>query len=241
MQKQTNVRVESGAIKDYILIALLLLLSVFVQEDCARRTTSGPRIDSYLLKSSGRIAGSNVTCDNSAGSVMQRKLREGRTRLSDAVPSKGTCMNLYDEFRDLSSLHRAWNHIRSNGNKSILKETRQAIKIFDQNALDNLKRIRRLLHTHQFQFEPQKGVLKKKPDGKKRGIVMAAVPNRIVERALLECLQKKVPFVREVITTPTSVGGVPDRSVPHGLALIKEAIESKGYNNYIRSDYNWFF
>ena len=150
-------------------------------------------------------------------------------------------MKLYEEIKKLRFLYHAWNRIKSNGSKSPLRETQQAIKNFDQYSLENLKKIQRLLSKHEFKFEPQKGVLKKKRDGNKRGIVMAAVANRIVERALLECLQENVDFVREVNTTRTSVGGVPDRSVPHGLAIIKEAMESKGYTHFIRSDISGFF
>ena len=69
---------------------------------------------------------------------------------------------------------------------------------------------------------------------------MAPVRNRIVERAWLDCLQDHVPFVNEVITTKTSVGGVPDRSVPHGLAQIYEAFQGKKLC-FIRADVSGFF
>jgi ribonuclease HI len=91
-----------------------------------------------------------------------------------------------------------------------------------------------------FKFDPQKGVLKSKSSGGKRGIVMASVQNRIVERALLERLQKDVPYVRSVIQTPTSVGGVPNRSVPHGLKIIQRCFEEEKVH-YVRSDISAFF
>ncbi len=69
---------------------------------------------------------------------------------------------------------------------------------------------------------------------------MAPIQNRIVERAWLNCLQKHVPFVRNVIQTPTSVGGVPDRSVPHGLLLIRGSMR-EGKKCFIRADISGFF
>lgn len=69
---------------------------------------------------------------------------------------------------------------------------------------------------------------------------MASVHNRIVERALLDVLQSKSTFVRNVVTVQTSVGGVPDRSVPHGIKLIDEAFKS-GCRYFVRSDISGFF
>ena len=69
---------------------------------------------------------------------------------------------------------------------------------------------------------------------------MASVHNRIVERAWLDALQSKSKLVQDVITYPTSVGGVPERSVPHGLKLIKEAFDA-GNNYFVRSDISGFF
>lgn len=123
--------------------------------------------------------------------------------------------------------------------KSSLWETRYAIEAFQNNAETYISQIQSEIRKDSFQFEPQKGVLKSKASGGKRGIVMAPVRNRIVERALLDSLQAMVPFVKEVIETPTSVGGVPDRSVPHGLALIRDAMKRAPF--FVRSDISGFF
>jgi len=69
---------------------------------------------------------------------------------------------------------------------------------------------------------------------------MASVRNRIVERALLNGLQKQSEFIKRVNTQQTSIGGVPKRSVPHGLALIDEAMKD-GNSYYVRSDISGFF
>ena len=69
---------------------------------------------------------------------------------------------------------------------------------------------------------------------------MASVHNRVVERAWLDCLQSLSNFVRTVINQPTSVGGVPNRSVPHGLKIVKDAFAA-GQRFYVRSDISGFF
>ena len=56
----------------------------------------------------------------------------------------------------------------------------------------------------------------------------------------MNCLQEHVPLVRDIIQTPTSVGGVPDRSVPHALALIRNAMND-GKERFVRADISGFF
>lgn len=138
-------------------------------------------------------------------------------------------------------LFQAWRRIRENGYASSLEETRWAVEQFDRQADRGIKKLQRQLRNGTFEFEPQIGVAKKKANGNgKRGIVMASIHNRIVERALLDTLQSEVPFIKSVITMQTSVGGVPERSVPHGLKIIDDAI-SEGYDHFVRSDISGFF
>jgi RNA-directed DNA polymerase len=147
---------------------------------------------------------------------------------------------LFDSATEQIALKLAWQRIRSNGAVSASGETRSAIEAFARTENQNIFNIQRLLRTSKFEFEPQKGVLKKKKSGGSRGIVMASVHNRVVERAWLDCLQKRSKFVKEVVNLPTSVGGVPHRSVPHGLKLIREAFDA-GKSHYVRSDISGFF
>lgn len=123
---------------------------------------------------------------------------------------------------------------------SSAEETRAAIDNFGQHADQKLRQIQKLVRQGKFQFAPQKGVLVRKSSGGHRGIVMASVENRVVERALLNHLQGKSPLVQRVINEPTSVGGVPERSVPHGLKLIRDAI-AEGKRHFVRSDISGFF
>lgn len=119
-------------------------------------------------------------------------------------------------------------------------DTRDAVEMFGRDTERNLRKIQRRLRDGTFEFEPQTGILKKKASGGKRGIVMASVHNRVVERAWLDCLQSRCEFVQAVVNQPTSVGGVPNRSVPHGLKLIYEAFEADK-RFFVRSDISGFF
>jgi retron-type reverse transcriptase len=139
------------------------------------------------------------------------------------------------------ALKAAWSRIRRNGQASPSLETRSQVARFDQDVDRNIRRLQSKLHSGQFEFDPQRGVLKHKASGSgKRGIVMASVQNRIVERALLDCLQGRSSYVRQVLEVPTSIGGVPHRSVPHGLAEIQKAFDD-GMLWFARSDITGFF
>ncbi len=147
---------------------------------------------------------------------------------------------LFTRATEINSLRAAWQRVRANGITSKSSETRSAIEDFDLLSERNLCRIQRQLRARTFKFSPQTGILKKKSSGGKRGIVMASVFNRVVERAWLDSLQRNSNFVKTVIKCPTSVGGVPSRSVPHGLKLIKVAFEEDKLH-FVRSDISGFF
>lgn len=147
---------------------------------------------------------------------------------------------LFQSATDQRSLRRAWQRIRSNGSASSAAETRVAVEMFDREETRNIATIQKRLRAGTFEFEPQTGVTKKKKSGDKRGIVLASIHNRIVERAWLDCLQGRSRFIQRVINQPTSVGCVPNRSVPHGLRLIRDAF-LEGKNYFARSDICGFF
>jgi hypothetical protein len=84
-------------------------------------------------------------------------------------------------------------------------------------------------------------------------LVLAPIENRIVRRAILEVLQgygddgaparskwSGIPSIVQIMETRTSVGGIRERGVPHGLALIDQAIR-EGHHWFIRSDIQNFF
>jgi hypothetical protein len=70
-------------------------------------------------------------------------------------------------------------------------------------------------------------------------LVVAAIENRVVQRALLDVLQS-LPEIQKILATRTSVGGVKDRGREHAMALVREALNANG-RYYLRSDIEGFF
>jgi len=104
----------------------------------------------------------------------------------------------------------------------------------------SLKNIQRALSKKQFVFAPQTGVAPAKPNGKRRPIVLAPIPNRIVQRALLDALHLKVKFVQSVFDVPTSFGGIPNKRVSMAIGAAKASMRA-GARYHIRSDIPDFF
>jgi RNA-directed DNA polymerase len=86
-----------------------------------------------------------------------------------------------------------------------------------------------------------------------RPLVIGSIENRVVRRAILDVLQgygvkwdhhtryfAGVPAIQQIMATPTSVGGIKDKGVPQGLALIDAAV-ADGQVHFIRSDIKKFF
>ncbi|WP_315701749.1 MULTISPECIES: reverse transcriptase domain-containing protein [unclassified Bradyrhizobium] len=127
-----------------------------------------------------------------------------------------------------------------------------AIRRYDDAWLSNLEQISKRLRSGKLRFDGEEGITIPKGKGKGlRPVVMAPIANRIVRRAILEVLQgygsdnsRKawlgVPAVRQIMETRTSVGGIKDRGVPHGLSLIDEAVRN-GKTWFVRSDIKNFF
>ena len=76
---------------------------------------------------------------------------------------------LHDQATSQRALREAWYRIRSNGNRSRLPETHDAIEAFSVHAEDYLRSMQRELRKRSFIFAPQKGVLKAKSSGGHRG------------------------------------------------------------------------
>lgn len=160
--------------------------------------------------------------------------------------------DLYKRLRSREVLHRSWAAVKQSGLTSPSETTVSAIRRYDETSLSNLEQIGKRLRSNTFRFDGEEGITIPKGKGKGlRPVVMAPIANRIVRRAILEVLQGYgvegspkswlgVPAVRQIMETRTSVGGIKDRGVPHGLSLIDEAVRS-GKTWFVRSDIKDFF
>jgi len=162
--------------------------------------------------------------------------------------------DLCKRLRSREVLHRSWAAVKQSGLSSPSATTVSAIKSYDESWLNNVEQISKRLRNGTFAFGGEQGITIPKGKGKGfRPVVMAPIDNRVVRRAILEVLQgfgsstspsrkrwPGVPAVKQVMETRTSVGGIKNRGVPHGLSLIDDAVRS-GKSWFVRSDIKEFF
>lgn len=147
---------------------------------------------------------------------------------------------LYKDICSQRTLYGAWRKVRSSAFFSSSDEIRKEAEEFESRLPDSLVEIQRSLSKQTFVFLQQTGVAQKKPGGKSRPLVLAPIPNRVVQRALLDVLQRRVRFVKRVLGTSTSYGGIPEKRVAMAISDARDAMRA-GARFHIRSDIPAFF
>lgn len=144
------------------------------------------------------------------------------------------------------TLLAAWHAIRRNGETSTSRQTREEVRKFGADLPRNLRRLQERLRKP-YAFDKQYGATpykdKSKPEKGKRPLVIAPLPDRIVQRAILDVLQNanELEGVQRVLATPTSVGGIRGRGVDDAIRQI-EAKRLKGEAHFVAgSDISGFF
>lgn len=146
---------------------------------------------------------------------------------------------LYDQVRSIKTLRKAWVAIYQNGIRSTSPETRKEIVKFSEDVETHLARIANQLRKGKFKFVPAHGVaIKKKGKNSKRPIVLSPIPNRIVQRALLDVIQT-LPEVITIQKSWQNFGGVPEIGVPEAVTTAYEAMLKN--QHFIRTDIQAFF
>lgn len=148
--------------------------------------------------------------------------------------------SLYKHIYRMDTLYAAWRKVRGSAVASSSKTIQNEAKDFEDRIPGSLREIQRALSRKEFVFAPQTGVAKSKANGKSRPIVLAPIPNRIVQRALLDTLHLKVKYVQTVFAVPTSYGGIPNKRVSMAISAAKESMQA-GAKYHIRSDIPDFF
>jgi hypothetical protein len=137
----------------------------------------------------------------------------------------------------------AWHAIRRNAETSKTRSTKEAAREYGRDLPRNLRKLQdRLRRGYKFEqaygATPPKGAWKQG----KRPIVVAPLPDRIVQRAILDVLQEaeELTGVQSVLATPTSIGGIPGRGVDCAIELIDKAHQG-GCRFVAGSDIRGFF
>jgi retron-type reverse transcriptase len=137
------------------------------------------------------------------------------------------------------SLRPAWSKVREACLSSESRKTREAAKAFDRRAEKNLENIYRKLQRGTYQFSPAEGVPRSQAGKTPRPIVVADLPDRVVQRALLVCVTSE-EAVKEFVKNPGSFGGLRDTGVRDAIQTAVERIDG-GAAYYIKSDIPGFF
>jgi RNA-directed DNA polymerase len=152
-------------------------------------------------------------------------------------------VTLAKRVRATDTLLQAWHAIRRNGETSASRKTREETREFGADLPRQLRRLNERLREG-YIFSKQFGATPEKENGKgKRPLVIAPIPDRIVQRAILDVLQDATELqeVQDVLATPTSIGGIRGRGVEHAVALIEESYEAGEAAYVAGSDISGFF
>lgn len=149
-------------------------------------------------------------------------------------------VDLYANVRKIQTLVNAWRVVKASAMQSSSVDIRNEAAEFDVEAHRYLRSIQTHLRKQTFKFKPQMGIAKLRPGKSPRPLVIAPIENRIVQRAILDILQKDVPGVQVILDTPTSFGGIRKRRVSMAIDALKASF-SGGGKFYLRSDIPNFF
>lgn len=140
----------------------------------------------------------------------------------------------------MGRLRVAWGRVRRNAlMPTASSRSRRAVLEFDRHADTGLRRIQDELREGRFEFEPCEWHAVPKRSAGHRPIVIAPVPSRIVQRALLDVLVDQ-PGLAPVLEVRTSFGAVKRRGVPEAIHAAWQAIRA-GAKFFVRSDIASFF
>ena len=157
---------------------------------------------------------------------------------SAVVTSVGT---LYTKVKSRRILEKSFRKVRDHAVRSASRETREVLAQFEKDLFGSIDKLQKRLGKGNFEFSPQRGIAKRKSNSPDfRPLVVAPFEDRIVQRAILEVLIAHVSAVRDVMSTETSIGGIPGRGVKSAVDLIATAVQN-GAQHYIRSDIEGFF
>lgn len=151
------------------------------------------------------------------------------------APVKGLSANV----RRQATLYGAWRHVRRNGLQSHSRSIREETKKFEIQLPSNLRSIEKKLRYGKFQFEPAYGIPLARPGKSIRPIIAAPIRTRIVQRAILDVLQRQAS-IKRILEVETSFGGLPEKGVSNAFAYLIGRI-ADGYSWFLATDIADFF
>lgn len=148
-------------------------------------------------------------------------------------------MRFYSRLCKKKALQVAWRVVHRNSLQSQSEETRLEAEEFSKNSQHELATIFTELKNNSFKFPPARGIpIQKKGKSKKRPIVRAPIRTRIVQRAMLDIIQR-VPSIRKMLHAGYNFGGIRGGGVPHAIA--RAYYTAKTHHYFVRTDIRSFF
>jgi RNA-directed DNA polymerase len=144
----------------------------------------------------------------------------------------------FENLRTQDNLWSAWRHLYR-ARRLVRGRTQQALDDFKSHEVKSIRRINRQLGNDTFDFGLARGAPIKRVGKSHRPIVIPNVEARIVQRALLEELQR-VPGLSRYFSSPHSFGGLPDNNQGKAIAAALAQLNA-GAQYYVRSDIREFF
>lgn len=138
-----------------------------------------------------------------------------------------------------STLWKAWRVVQANGLSSKSARTRDAVRAFSSIVDTQIRSIGHNLSRRKYEFAKATGVPIARPGKPSRPIVSYELRDRIVQRALLDCLLE-IQSLAPLYLNPGSFGGLPKLGVRDAWKSVFAAIEG-GATHYVRSDIKNFF
>jgi RNA-directed DNA polymerase len=171
-----------------------------------------------------------------------------RERRSSTRASPKLTKIFFKELCSFDNLFRAWVHVRARARKSASRTIRNAAEEFEHTSPKRLRSIQSRLVAKTYKFPPSEGILKKRPGKEPRPIVLADIESRIVQRALLQCLQppehsplnKHLKILTSINNSDVNFGGTPNGGVPRAIKLVMQSL-NEGHHLYFKSDIASFF
>ncbi|WP_268876759.1 reverse transcriptase domain-containing protein [Primorskyibacter flagellatus] len=144
-------------------------------------------------------------------------------------------------------LYAAWRYLRTASRSSQWPRVRQEYHRIEEDPFGFIASLSERLATGDFQFGKKFGYTKRKSGGSRRGIVVASLADRIVQRSILttithpaEGTRQQVAGLHSVISAPTSMAGVPGRSIGEAVHLAHNVMKS-GATHFTCSDVKSFY
>ncbi|MGE3607981.1 MAG: reverse transcriptase domain-containing protein [Bacteriovoracaceae bacterium] len=153
------------------------------------------------------------------------------------MPSFG---KLYKSVYRQQNLVESWEVVKQNGLQSKSDTTKQQIRDFELVAKSRIKKLHEQLKKKAFTFSMSRGVPIRREGKDDRPLVVSPVENRIVQRAILNVLQRKEHGIFRLVNNGTSFGGIEEKSVSDALKLVAKKTQA-GAKFFARSDIKSFF